>query len=44
MGHPTDDQDDALDLCEALTKMLIVGENIVARVIFMQNIFHHDNT
>ena len=38
-----DDQDDDLDLCEALTKMLIVGENIYARVIFMQNIFHPDN-
>ena len=39
-----DDQDDALDLCEALTKMLVVGENNVARVISMQDIFHHDNT
>ena len=36
-----DDQEDDLDLYEALMKILKVGKN-AARVISLQNIFHHD--
>ena len=37
-----DDREGDLDPYEALVKMLKVGENTVARVISVQNIFHHD--
>ena len=39
------DQEDVLDLYEALNDdVLLVGENDVARVISLQNIFHDGTT